>query len=265
MSIFKRKPKSVAILGCGPAGMFAAHAFNEAGWDVVIFSKKRKSQMFGAQYLHRPIPGLPEIRTTVVYSLVGTASGYAEKVYGGAVPVGQVSPVVLEGAHDAWDIRAAYFDAYERYEHQVIPMVLSASAVSDVLKSDAKYVISTVPAPAICGNDRHEFIAQNVWAAGDAPELGQFCPIYCPPNTVICNGDSDRAWYRLSNVFGHTTCEWPAARKPPVSGVAEVVKPIRHTCTCWTGRVVSLGRYGAWKKGVLSHQAYEAAAALARR
>jgi len=267
--IFSRKPKKAAILGCGPAGMFAAHAFNEAGWDVTIYSRKRPSQMFGAQYLHMPIPGLYERRSKIEYKLVGTAEGYAEKVYGGTVPPGQVSPATLEGHHYAWDIRMAYFDAYERYEYQVTDVRITPHWMRSQFgnPSARKYwgaIVNTIPAPAICDDDRHEFLSQKVWAAGDAPELGRHCPISCPPDTVICNGDPDRAWYRLSNVFGHTTCEWPEARKPPVS-VAEVTKPIRHNCTCWGDRIVGLGRYGSWKKGVLSHEAYEAAQKIARR
>jgi hypothetical protein len=266
MGIFSRRPKKVAILGCGPAGMFATHAFVEAGWDVTIYSNKRRSQMFGAQYLHRPIPGLPERKTSVEYRLEGTAAGYAEKVYpGGQVPTGQVSPVTLAGFHDAWDIRAAYFDAYERYEDMIINTYYERRDVPALLHMEFRQVVNTIPADRLCIDDQHQFLSQTIWAAGDAPEQGKFCPIYCPKDTVVCNGDPDRAWYRLSNVFGHTTCEWPEDRKPPLSGVASVVKPLRHNCDCWTGRIVGLGRYGAWKKGVLSHEAYEAAQALARR
>ena len=271
MGIFSRKPKRAAILGCGPAGMFATHALTEAGWDVVVYSRKRQSQMFGAQYLHRPIPGLPEHKTSLEYRLVGTADGYAAKVYpGGKVPAGQVSPVTLEGMHDAWDIRMAYFDAYERYEHMIMNANIDASWAAGMFGSSESrkkwgLVINTIPAPAICDNDRHQFISQKVWAVGDAPELERYCPIYCPESTVICNGEPERAWYRLSNVFGYTTCEWPEERKPPLSGVAEVIKPLTHDCDCWGDRIIGLGRYGAWRKGVLSHEAYEAAQALARR
>ena len=61
------------------------------------------------------------------------------------------------------------------------------------------------------------------------------------------------------------TVEWPHRSKPPLPGVAEVVKPIYSTCTCYTNtkyRFVKVGRYGVWSKGVLSHQAYTTASAL---
>ena len=268
MGIFNRAPKAVAILGCGPAGLFAAHAFTEAGWQVLIFSNKRKSQMYGAQYLHKPIPGLPERAAKIEYKLWGTEEGYADKVYGPGLPNGvRPSPSYLLGIHTAWDIRAAYDEAWYRYHDLIQSVNLVPSSIPDLLASDIRYVINTIPAPRLCrAPESHEFSAQRIWAAGDAPDQGRSCPISCPPNEVICNGWPDRAWYRVSNVFGHTTAEWPYDRRPPISGLAEVSKPIMHNCDCWPDkRFRGLGRYGAWKKGVLSHHAYEEAAALAGR
>jgi len=49
----------IAVLGCGPAGLMSAHAAmvaTESEADLAIFSTKRKSPLYGAQYLHQPIP-----------------------------------------------------------------------------------------------------------------------------------------------------------------------------------------------------------------
>src|SRR3546814_7896241 len=48
----------VLILGCGPAGLIAAHAAKRMDADFIVMSKARKSFMNGAQYLHAPIPGV---------------------------------------------------------------------------------------------------------------------------------------------------------------------------------------------------------------
>jgi len=91
--------KRAAVLGCGPAGIFAAQAFTEAGWRVKLFSKKRRSEMFGAQYLHSPIPGLsdPDAFSLVEYVLQGSADDYRSKVYGPKSRV-EVSPSgIVEG------------------------------------------------------------------------------------------------------------------------------------------------------------------------
>lgn len=275
MGIFNRT-KRVAILGCGPAGMFAAHAFNEANWDVTIYSKKRRSDMFGAQYLHSPIPGLPEIRTLVDYQLLGTVEGYRDKVYGPNSKV-EVSPETLVGQHPAWDIRSAYYEAYERYEHQIIEAVIDLPWLHGEFGNPAadkhwKTIVSTIPAPLLCGNKAeegysgtgHHFLSQKVWAAGDAPELERYCPVAVPCSTVVCNGEPDRAWYRAANVFDYCTAEWPFERKPPVAGVAEVTKPISTNCDCWP-KIYRIGRYGAWRKGILADEAYVRAAKLASK
>lgn len=262
MKLFSRHPKRAAVLGCGPAGLFAAHAFIEAGWDVRIFSNKRRSEMFGAQYLHRPIPGLLAHKTLVRYRLTGTADGYRRKVYGDGSQL-PVSPEELAGEHMAWDIRAAYYDAWDRYADLIehTPAITNEVA-GEIVRAAFHRVVSSLPAPAVCVGG-HQFYAQQVWAVGDAPERGVFCPVPCQRDVVECNGDPDVGWYRVSNVFGYRTAEWPDSRKPPVDGLAAVSKPLYTDCSCLPD-VVRVGRYGTWTKGVLSHEAYETAKELAR-
>ena len=268
MSIFNRKRRA-AVLGCGPAGLFAAHALVEVGWEVDIFSNKRRSEMFGAQYLHAPIHGLVERGTVLRYELLGSPEGYRRKVYGDRPDVTSVSPEQYAGHHEAWDIRAAYYDAWDRYadlirhrpgiDHRGIEELLNANVY--------KLILSSLPAPVICYR-RHQFRSQQVWAIGDAPERGIFSPVKPGgADKVICNGQTTPAWYRASNVFGYNTVEWPEGNKPPISNVASVIKPISTDCDCWTGPrpiLHRIGRYGTWTKGVLSHQAYDKAKELAR-
>lgn len=260
---FSRK-RTAAILGCGPAGLFAAHALIQRGWDVQIFSNKRRSEMFGAQYLHRPIPGLISATggITVHYRLTGPVSGYRSKVYGTRSGV-SVSPETVEEAHSAWDIREAYYNAWSMYADLIEPTDISANWLRSFYNgSDYNYLISTVPAPLLCSNSAHSFDSQMVWAIGDAPERGIFCPVTeAKPFEVICNGWRDVGWYRNSNVFGYRTAEWGGARKPPLEGIAAVEKPLSTNCECLP-EITRLGRYGEWRKGVLSHEAYEKAAIL---
>jgi hypothetical protein len=89
--------------------------------------------------------------------------------------------------------------------------------------------------------------------------MGIRLPYKCPTNMVVCNGEDNPAWYRMSNVFGHTTVEWPGSlAQVPVASAARVKKPTSHNCNCWaeTSPMIHVGRYGAWEKGVLSHTAY---------
>lgn len=259
--------RTAAVLGCGPAGMFAAHALVENGWSVRVFSKARKSHMYGAQYLHAPIDGLSPIDEEperIRYVLRGEASGYREKVYG-SLPI-KVSPEALTMEHDAWDIRAAYDMAWEMYSEGVEDTLITPDWIASGALDSFHTVVSSIPLPELCtATDSHEFHAARIWAYGDAPRRGQYAPYRPPEQTVICDGTRDTGWYRASNVHGHVTMEWPYAKKPPLPGIAEVVKPLWHTCDCHTNhrwRFVKVGRYGAWSKGVLSHQAYTTASAL---
>jgi hypothetical protein len=273
--MFGWKQKNAAVLGCGPAGMFATHALVEAGWNVVLFSNKRRSRMFGAQYLHAPIPGLPEIRREVQYTLEGTPQEYADKVYG-SLPAEKRAGLVtsaesLVGTHPAWDIRAAYDEAYDRYEHMIFEEpALTPAKVRTFREWGARkpfnLVLSSIPMPELCEQpDLHVFTSVEIWAIGDAPEFGQYAPISTVKDTVRLSGSLQRGWYRISNVFDHVTNEWPESRKPPLKDMAKVTKPISSNCDCLSKNGIQpIGRYGAWKKGALAHNAYQLARELAQ-
>lgn len=251
----------VAVLGCGPAGLIAAHGVATAGHDVRVFSRKRKSELYGAQYLHRPIPGIshPLDFVQVSYQLRGTVIGYREKVYGKSLNCDiQSSVEALETDHEAWDIREAYDTLWDGYKSSILDIDLSEYGAIDYVIKGAELVISSVPAPLLCLRD-HPFTATQVWAAGEAHDRGITLPYHCPDNTVICNGEESPAWYRQSNVFGVKTVEWPFhVKRPPVGQPAAVNKPLRTNCDCYAA-IVRVGRYGRWQKGALSHEAYDIA------
>lgn len=260
--MFRKRPSAlrIAILGCGPTGLFAAHAFASMGYGgISILSRKRRSEMFGAQYLHDPIPGLSEEEgISVRYSLQGRLEDYAAKVYGGKVNPSITSPGVLGEEHTAWDIRKAYYHAWEVYQDRITDVRIHPSMLPEIIDG-FDLVVSTIPARDICKDllGHHKFEVQKVWAIGDAPERGVFCPITVPSFSIVCNGNPSPRWYRASNVFGYRTAEWPEGPKPPVDNVASVEKPISTNCDCWLGKnFMRAGRYGTWTKGVLSHQVY---------
>ena len=260
MSRKHKKAHRALVLGCGPTGLFAVHALAMGGWEVSIMSRKRRSEMFGAQYLHQPIPGLAgaDEPQEVDYILRGSEKMYQAKVYGNR-PIPFVSPSKLVGKHPAWDIRRAYYDAWSRYADQIIDTPdIDGDTVNDLIGKGAGWdlVVSTIPAPAICVDASHHFRAQTVWAIGDAPERGVFCPANVDPMTVVCNGERNPGWYRAANVFGYKTAEWPDHIVPPLPGIAAIEKPIDTTCVCWSEQVMKLGRFGSWSKASFSHQGF---------
>jgi hypothetical protein len=262
--VTKRGNGKVLILGCGPAGLFAAHALARRGVEFDIWSKYRRSEMFGAQYLHMNLPGLTEEadRAWVSYRLIGTNEEYARKVYGDEVP-DFVSPERYVGIKAAWDIRAAYYRAWREYSSQIWDCD-RINADWWVRHQDMwegyRFIVSTIPRTELCAasltGQQHTFRMQEIWAIGDAPERGIRCPIRVAPAAVVCDGTRDVSWYRAANVFDYCTVEWSTEFKPPIEHVAKVVKPIGTNCNCWIDRITFLGRYGAWDKGQLSHDAY---------
>lgn len=256
--------RKVAILGCGPSGLLAAHASQINQADFTIFSRKRQSPLFGAQYLHEPITGITGAGTTVRYELIGgDAEDYRQKVYG--FFNGEVSPEKLEREHQAWDIRAAYQELWRRYESQIVDFDIKSHSqvVREAKLERFDVVISTIPrttwATPECSFDK-----ETIYAIGDAPELGQTVPFTLQDdNMILLDASQDVSWYRLSKVFGYSTIEWPGRRKPPVEGVQQWFKPlscIAHGATDF----LHMGRYGEWKKGVLTtdvfHQALKVTA-----
>lgn len=253
--------KNVAILGCGPAGLMVAHAAQLSGWDFHIFSKKQKSKLFGAQYLHKAIPGLEHGGPiTVKYNLQGTPEMYRHKIYGNTWD-GTVSPEDYLEEHSAWDLRAAYEHMWFEYGGEVHDIELGTFLFDrsfDAWRADL--VISTVPRTVWDPYEAH-FESTKVWAIGDGDY--ERVHLYRPdPFHIVCDGTKDHKWYRVSNIFGHCTMEWPqwwngpyATVEPPARGASLIAKPLRYTGNS-APDFIHLGRFGAWEKGVLTSDVF---------
>lgn len=263
----------IGILGCGPAGLLAAHAAALAGFSPAVLSKKAPSYIGGAQYMHGPIPFVTptEAEGEVSFHMMGTEEGYAEKVYGqGANLPGTTSFTEFDDnpVRPAWDLRAMYRRLWSLYENRVIDVgALTPSGLNEIVDSgDFDLVVSTIPLKALCWTGQpieepvfHWFHEQKVLVS-PKPLHGE------ADNVIVYDGTDERSWYRSSRVFGEGGTEWSThVARPPLPGLAEVSKPIRTNCDCWPD-VIKLGRYGQWSKGVLVHHAFlEMALALRHR
>ena len=251
----------VAILGCGPAGLIAAHAAVESGHDVSIFSLKSKSRTFGAQYLHEPIYGVspetPEMEIHVVK--LGTKEGYALNVYGSRDA--DVSWDKFEdGPTPGWDLAAAYDKLWALYEGLVIhkpltmPVIRSIEILHDV-------VFSTIPAKILCEVWEHEFVAQPIWVLhGPTSEPQQWNVMYY--NGLPLNGFG--SWYRYSVIRGYQSWEYSPKQVPrylegtPVMKGLQIIdglKPLYTDCDC-RPNIIRLGRFGKWNKHAFTHHSW---------
>lgn len=258
--------KPVAVLGCGPAGLLAAHAVALRGQPIAIFSRAMPSQVGGAQFLHKPIPLITDEdpEAVVTFSVEGDVHEYRNKVYGDpmtdrdAVAVPFVSMENVPAEQPAWSMKGAYERLWDMYGNAVNDTMVGPQWLEDNM-DDFSMVVSTVPLPALCAaragliHEAHYFTTQTIGIT-----LGQHD--HLPDNHVVYDGTKDRAWYRASKLFGESSAEYGRRGVPPGATVISLAKPIGHTCTCWRdmeGVLLMAGRMGKWRKGVLAHQAFE--------
>jgi hypothetical protein len=264
--------KSIAILGTGPAGLMAAQAVALHGRPFSIFGLPdpsghvRKSQIGGAQFLHRGVPTVcdPDQPDMMVrYTKRGTSQGYRAKVYGdGDVPFVSFDNVGDGETQPAWSLH----DVYERMwngicgadGHSVNALRITPNILEEwVAKGLWDLVVCTIPRPAMClayngaegQTSAHPFWSQTIKVCGE--DMG------ANMNEIIYNGDPDQSWYRTSNMGGKVSTEWGEVAPPKYLTTYPIVKPIRHGCSCWDdSKVLFAGRYGEWRKGVLVHDAF---------
>lgn len=257
--------KPWAVLGCGPAGLMAAHAIALSGRPVTIFSQPneegemKKSILGGAQFLHMPIVGVNDIEpdVTIRYELHGDADTYRRKVYGDDPMIPFVSMQYLEDKREqkAWNLQATYDRLWEMLAVDRMQRAIVTPAWLEANKDYFEVIVSSLPATTLClshhglSKEMHHFIRQQVLISGE-------CILDGLENTIVYDGTKDRSWYRCSNLFGHGGTEWSSiGPRPPVADVVRINKPIRTNCDCHP-KVIRVGRYGEYKKGVLTHHAF---------
>lgn len=266
----KAKPSRVVILGCGPAGIFAAHAAAEMGFPIEIYSLRRRSQMYGSQYLHSPIPGLTkEAGRKVRHILIGRPEDYAPKVYGDEARE-EPAHSWLTTDEQAWDIRQTYNDGFRRYLDRIQQMDgINAKdftnnyaqphlAIHDAFVDPKALIVSTIPATSTCNNLSHRFQGRAVQAVGEAPEAGVFLDDYSiEKETVTHNSEKSPSWYRAAHIFDHKTIEWPLTVRPFHPDIVTITKVLGTDCDCFTDSIMKVGRQGAWDRNYLTHHVYQ--------
>lgn len=278
----------VAILGCGPTGLLAAHACAINGAQFDIFSKKRKSFLFGSQYLHTHIPEIvfEGEGEPIKYVNIGTPEEYRRKAHGDRWD-GVIEEGAFETDHIGWDIRQAYERLWRSYAdritHYEIKPPVPANEGQELLFSredlpgenpnywqtleDLKLweydlVISTVPRK-IWAVPGEEFTFSMAWVAGDAPEHGKFVPFgLTEDNMILCDGTNEVEYTRLSKVFGYTTVEWPYnPLHKPYEGATALIRPLAYQPSKDyenpANSFLHIGRYGKWEKGVVASDAFQ--------
>lgn len=253
--------KTVCVLGAGPAGLFAAHTAEAVGCSVVIISKKFKSPIIGAQYLHQPVLELndPHHPDGMVGTyLFGTKENYVERVYGDRNAGSHWQRLSTHPVYvPAWNLRAAYDKVWSRYEPQIVDQEVTAADV-DEFTANFEVVISTIPQWRICEHpDQHRFESVPIVVK---QQLECLPPTSRDDNFVVYNGSESGDWYRTSRIFGFDTTEgvanprneqWDREHWDDVG-----YKVVGNNCDCHPN-LIRTGRHGLWERGILTHHTVE--------
>jgi hypothetical protein len=239
----------ICIIGCGPSGLLAAHACSQKGHKLTIVSDViKQSQMGGAMYLHKAIPGLTgaEPDAQLWISKRGLSTGYAKKVYGD-----EDHPVswdqFVSGAHNIWYMDSAYNELWRRFGRFIKQLAVTEHTMDEIIRH-FDLVIATMPKPTVCYNDDHTFDSVPVWIKQKSLTGAGY------PNVMIYSGLEKDPWYRKSTIHNIVSIEY--AHRPTSGSYIAGMKPTRNNCDCWR-RVMWAGRWGQWEKGVLIHHVYK--------
>lgn len=239
----------VIVVGCGPAGLAAAHAAVGLGADTMVIAPKTKTPQEGPLLMQRPIPGInTDHPDGTIHQMVigGSILDYRYKLYGD-INIG-INGDILKPYYHAWKHRETYDRLWNLYSGLITNYVLTPSELHNI-DSDVDLVISTASRPSMCVSG-HTFISKEVAVTPQASHPDQ------PDNTIIFNASPDVEWVRSSIVFGVPVTEWPVIRSVSLpAGARSIRKPISTNCNCYP-RVLWTGRFGAWQNETWVDTAY---------
>lgn len=231
----------IAILGCGPEGIFAAEAAHQRGHDYDILAPKQAA-ISEVQFLMTPIPCLTSPRPEGEITLFkqGDRDGYADKVNGNmAMDVDW--DTFDAGKRPMWSMRNAYTAGWIAHHENIEDFRVLPGDMADML-TGYDLVVNTGSLKALCANRRHKFDEQVIYTKQE--------PIFNRPNQVWYNGDKSVDWFRWTIVNGISVYEFskkPFVDKATARHIVEDYRPTTTNCDCHPG-MFRMGRMGAWDR-----------------
>jgi hypothetical protein len=236
----------IGIIGCGPAGLLAAHAAVQAGYEPTLFAPgATPSPPAPGVFLHMAIPELADPARpddNVTFRKLGRESVYARKVYGCVTATSWRK--FTNGSYPAWALDPLYRQLWQLYGDLVQPGIVKGDDIKDFLES-YRLTINTAPLERLCIGG-HGFPRRRTWYVADAPN-------WVRHNEMVYNGLEENTWFRASKFFGRKLTEF--AVEPSNGSGAQGMKVQPTDCDCHPG-MLRVGRWGTWQPGVLLHHAY---------
>lgn len=250
----------IAILGAGPSGMMAAHAASQCGHYVDIFDADpdRSRRNSGVYFLHDDCDLLLD-RVEIKQIVLGAKGRspeqisdlYSLKVYGTSSISKKVSvlqardtPIVV-----GYNSQQAITRLWDLYGKQVKTLKIENLNHALSLFETYEKVISTIPARILYPGK--EYRSVGTWIkVGTAPADEAF---------LFYNINPHCKWYRCSAMFGTFIQEYGIGFNPeprPGYDYKQVIKVIGDGIRSDVDNLFLTGRYGAWNKKMLTHDAY---------
>jgi hypothetical protein len=244
----------IAVIGCGPAGLAAAHAAHGLGAGVTIYSPGQKSPQRGPLVLQRPIPAISTDHPDgYIKQLVigGSILDYRYKLYGD-INISIQGNILADGYH-CWKFIETYDRLWELYMEPGecraahVTMDVSSQELSWMVH-EFDLVINTAPLRNICYK-AHTFRDKPVEITMNRSYPNQ------PEDTTIFNAGNYYPWVRSAWLLGNECTEWLPGTVPDELESITIHKPISHDCDCYPD-VLLTGRFGAWRNETWVDTAY---------
>lgn len=259
--------KPVAIIGVGPAGLLAAWGCHINKVPYVLFGigaegRAFKSEMGGSQFLHESVEGMTDPLTPdaiIKVSMNGNMVSYRQKVYGvDNVPYASVARMTGQAMEmPAWSLVSLYDDLWyflaDDGEHVEIGGI-GPEHLDKMLSNDQfQAIVCTIPKTIVCFQG-HEFNSQAIRITEGSEVIPDDVD-----NMILYDATPNHGWYRTARVFGAASTEFGHSHQHVHISEEHVTrrKPMFTNCDCWEGTVNFAGRYGAWDKALLTHDAFK--------
>lgn len=248
----------VVVIGCGPAGLAAAHAAVGLGAEVEVIAPKEKTPQRGPLLIQRPIPGINTSHpdATIHQRVIGgSILDYRYKLYGDINIA--INGNILEPQYHAWN----HFKTYERLWAMYSGLIIDRRVTPGellLMQDSVELVVSTASAKDMCYRNQilsyhHTKVGQHNFRYAPVRVTPECSYPDQPDNTIIFNAGNTEQWVRSSRIFGNEVTEWPAELAPERARL--ILKPISTDCDCFP-RVLRTGRFGKWKNETWVDTAY---------
>jgi hypothetical protein len=242
----------VAVVGGGIVGRLAAWATMQAGHTPVIFDRMQKPVVpRGFVYLHSTC-GLPLTAECIeVIEVGGNREDYALKVYGGDVKAEDVSWGKFRGLQEGYNPAEA-MAILSRLQHGMVQdRNFENWGEIEALLDEYERVVFTLPVNKFLkGTFPVRRGSVGAFKAEADEDVSNLCVYSADPNVP---------WYRAGFMFGYVFYEYPeviTGHVPLVKVMPGGVVDPKHR-QLHEDRILRTGRFGAWRKDMLSDDAYE--------